>query len=554
MFGLNIYPYGNATIPLYCIIITCAILKYRLLDVRIVVTRIGIFTCVYTLILGLPFIVGLKILGLGQWVIPTSVMAVFATVGPYLYSYLQKKTEAVLLKEQIRYQNSIMEASSGINRIRDFKKLINLVMDILTHGEYFKHGMIYVENKSEGKYYLEVSRNQEILNEETKILEYSSPLIQYLHETKSFIIYSEIVRRYKDERNPRFAEIESRLKHLQADLVIPIFIEQSLLAAIFLGSRRIGRHYGSPELTAFSILANQTALAIETCLYYKKVEEAQEGLYQAQKLASLGQLAGGVAHEINNPLGFVSSNFQILEDYIRNCFGLLRIMGSLKQAVKDQNLKTANFIVTEMNALEEKMNMDFMRADISKLLEGSQRGLERIRKIVMDLRTFARADSKDMEFVNIHDVIHSVLNIVWNEIKYKADLKQEYTEIPLIKGNPQRLGQVFINLLINAAQAIEDKGMIAIKTFQKNAHVCVEISDTGQGIAEENINKIFDPFFTTKPIGQGTGLGLSISYDIVKKYGGEIDVQSQVGQGTTFTVMFPIPRDAQHVSKNSING
>jgi signal transduction histidine kinase len=181
-----------------------------------------------------------------------------------------------------------------------------------------------------------------------------------------------------------------------------------------------------------------------------------------------------------------------------------------------------------------------MMIDTDNLLKDNQGGIERIRKIVKDLRTFARENNDMMDLVKIEEVIDSILSIVHNELKYKADLKKDYGKTPLVRCNTQRMGQVFINLLVNATHAIEDRGVIEIRTYQQDKYLCIDIKDTGKGIPPENLKKIFDPFFTTKPVGQGTGLGLSVSYEIVKKHEGNIKVQSEVGKGTTFTVMLPL--------------
>ena len=146
-----------------------------------------------------------------------------------------------------------------------------------------------------------------------------------------------------------------------------------------------------------------------------------------------------------------------------------------------------------------------------------------------------------MELVKVEEILDSILSIVHSELKYKAELKKNYGETPLVRGNPQRLGQVFINLLVNAAQAIEQKGAIEVKTYQEGNYICIDVKDTGKGILPENLKRVFDAFFTTKPVGQGTGLGLSVSYEIVKKHGGDMKVQSDPGIGTTFTVMLPLP-------------
>jgi signal transduction histidine kinase len=257
-------------------------------------------------------------------------------------------------------------------------------------------------------------------------------------------------------------------------------------------------------------------------------------------MASVGQLAAGVAHEINNPMGFISNNMEILEQYIADYAKVLKMMDQLKGSVAGGNLEEAKSIVEEINKLKEEINLDYVISDTTKLLQHNRDGIKRIQKIVMDMRAFAREDKNVMEHVKIEDVIEGVLNIVHSEIKYKAKLEKNYGDTPLIECNPQRLGQVFINMIINALHAIDGTGTIAIKTYRQDESVCVDVHDTGKGIPPENLNKIFDPFFTTKPIGQGTGLGLSVSHEIIKKHNGSMTVRSKVGEGTTFTVMLPI--------------
>lgn len=278
---------------------------------------------------------------------------------------------------------------------------------------------------------------------------------------------------------------------------------------------------------------------------HEELKNAQAQLVQSEKLASIGHLAAGVAHEINNPIGFVSSNIHTLEEYVNNYLKVLHKFKDLEESVKVRDQERSNNIVTEIIKLEEKINIDFMKKDMPVLLDESKKGLERVKKIILDLRTFAREDQDEMEYYKLEEVIDSILSIVHNEIKYKVTLKKEYADLPLVKCNTQKLGQVFINLLINAAHAIEDKGAITIKTFRKEKRVCVAISDTGSGIEKDKITKIFDPFFTTKPVGEGTGMGLSISYEIVRKHGGDIQVESEPGKGSTFTVMLPLTEQGE---------
>jgi len=273
---------------------------------------------------------------------------------------------------------------------------------------------------------------------------------------------------------------------------------------------------------------------------YDELKSMHSQLIQADKMASIGQLAAGVAHEINNPVGFISSNVDILQGYIQNYARIFCIIEKVKAHVDEGDTAKVKTAIDELRKLEKEIDLDYMMNDVNILLQHSSRGLERIRKIVLDLRTFAREDKMDhLELFKIEEVIDGVLSIVQNELKYKAELVKEYETTPMVKGNTQRVGQVFINLLVNAAQAIEVRGNIMIKTYLKDKYVCVDIIDTGKGIPEENLKKIFDPFFTTKPVGQGTGLGLSVSYEIIKRYEGRIEVASKLGKGTTFTVMLP---------------
>jgi len=219
---------------------------------------------------------------------------------------------------------------------------------------------------------------------------------------------------------------------------------------------------------------------------------------------------------------------------------ILKIADQLKESVLQGNLSQAKVLAQEIAKMEKESNLEYILNDTNSLLQHSRKGIERIQKIVMDLRTFAREDKNEMEHTKIEEVIEGILSIVHSEIKYKAKLEKNYGDTPLIECSPQRLGQVFINLIVNALHAIEGTGTIAIKTYKQGEFVCVDVRDTGKGIPPENLNKVFDPFFTTKPVGQGTGLGLSGSFEIIKKHNGSMTVQSKVGEGTTFTITLPI--------------
>jgi two-component system NtrC family sensor kinase len=266
-----------------------------------------------------------------------------------------------------------------------------------------------------------------------------------------------------------------------------------------------------------------------------ELEDTHMQLLQSEKLASIGQLAAGVAHEINNPIGFVNANLNTLKTWVQ----------SLLQIVSAHELLVSSLDPAERVALVaawKEADIDYVRDDILTLVDESIEGTDRVCRIVRDLRDFSRAGSDEWSFVDLHAGIESTLNVVHNEIKYKAQVVRKYGALPQVECLAPQLNQVFMNLLVNAAQAIPERGVITISTASDERIVSISISDTGMGMSAEVVNRIFDPFFTTKPVGQGTGLGLSVSHGVIKRHGGTIDVSSQPGSGTTFTIKLPLRR------------
>lgn len=283
-------------------------------------------------------------------------------------------------------------------------------------------------------------------------------------------------------------------------------------------------------------LADQNALLeSEVSKRLKENQQVQLQLLQSEKMAAIGQLAAGITHEINNPVGYVTSNLATLDNYLQNIFEVLDAHEKL-EAAGVQN-KAA---WSEIHTLKRQKNFAFLRSDIAELIAESRQGLARVAKIVSDLKNFARAESSDWLMADLHKEIDATLNIVWNELKYHCTLHKEYGAIPAVYCIPSQINQVILNLLVNAAQAIPEKGEITIRTGLAGDEVFIAIADTGTGIPPENLPRLFEPFFTTKPVGKGTGLGLSISYGIVQKHGGHIEVESTEGMGTTFTVWLPV--------------
>jgi PAS domain S-box-containing protein len=280
---------------------------------------------------------------------------------------------------------------------------------------------------------------------------------------------------------------------------------------------------------------------------YEKLNQMQAQLIQSEKLASLGQLSAGVAHELNNPISFVHSNLGTLGEYVKDIENLLGRYAELEKTLS--TIEYHSPILDQVLELKGEIGLSFILEDFDKIINESKEGIQRVKTIVQDLKDFSYRDKGELQLADINQGIESTLNIVWNELKYKVEVKKDYGAIPKIECFPQQLNQVFMNLLMNAAQAIETKGEIKIKTFREGDQVVVEISDTGLGISEENQKHIFEPFFTTKEVGKGTGLGLSVVYGIIQSHKGRIEVQSQINKGSVFKIILPIRNKSESIAR-----
>lgn len=267
----------------------------------------------------------------------------------------------------------------------------------------------------------------------------------------------------------------------------------------------------------------------------QRLEEAQNQLLQSEKMAAIGQLAAGVAHEINNPVGFIFSNLQTLQEYLQKMGKYIDLLGKIIDKVPQNTLHAMKADYVQRNQLE------MVLSDCPELVAESLEGADRVMAIVKSLKEFSHVDSTDWQEADITQGIESTLRILSNELKYKAEVVRHYApDLPHIYCQPMQLNQVFMNLLVNAAQAIETFGKIEVSVREVDNALEIKVQDSGSGIAPEHLKRIFEPFFTTKPVGKGTGLGLSLSYSIIHRHQGQIKVTSEIGKGTCFALHLPL--------------
>ena len=309
------------------------------------------------------------------------------------------------------------------------------------------------------------------------------------------------------------------------------------------GGRYVGMGAVMHLLNAMeAMLAKQTK---DLATAYKELKSSQLQLIQAEKMASLGQMVAGVAHEINTPLGYVKNNFEMLEMYVdgarvmmTTCNGLADVL--LSPTSTEQDLRAR---LEEMQAMRQTLTLP-ADDDMTRLFADTHFGIEQISELVLNLKNFSRLDRAAADDVDLNECLDSSVMLARNVLKARINVVRQYGQLPRISCLPSQLNQVFLNLLTNAAQAIEGQGSILLRTESKDGWLKVTVQDTGKGIPADVLPRIFDPFFTTKPVGQGTGLGLSISYQIIQQHNGDIRVTSQPGKGTRFTVRLPVSKDA----------
>ncbi|MBF0122679.1 MAG: GAF domain-containing protein [Candidatus Omnitrophica bacterium] len=520
LLWFGIYKYIWLGPPLTLIwfsIVFYAIVRYRLMDIRVAVTSAGLFLFVYALVLGIPFVLGYKY---GEWQYATIIMFVLATAAPFTYLRLQKKAEDGLLWEQRRYQRTLRQASSGMGRIRKLDKLLNLIASILTRTVKIEHVGIYVLRKETHEYVLgSLRRMKEDPWMLPQTISLDSRIVQRMRDRGESLIYDDIVR----QNDAPSAALAEDMAAIRASLVFPIMIRSEIMTMAVLGHKTDNSVYTEDDISVFTILANQASLAIDNALFYEDMKKTHEQLFKAEKMATIGIMADGLSHQINNRLhamGFIAGD----------------MMDTL-------NMKKGLFSTDELKRLEEEFRKGFTRLE-ENVVHG--------RNIVQGLMKYTRKGDEGFGPCDIEAVLQSAWEMA--QFKVKVDRMKLVKDLPMglkVRGNFTQLQEVFFNLIDNAYDAmmqrkeeLQEQGYAPLLTIGAevgDATVVLVVTDNGIGVKDGDREKLFTPFFTTKATSRkGTGLGLYVIRKIVEEnHGGSIEMTSHYREGTRFRISLP---------------
>lgn len=537
-FGVNFPPYLNVLVSVYVGILAYAIARYRLMDIQMAVTRTGIFVFVYCVVLGIPAVLVLQyryifenLLGQNWWLLPGGLFAVLSFSGPFIYLILQRKAEAVLLKEQKAYQQTLLQASRGMTLIKDLNHLLKLIVHILTKTVRITHARIFLWDNGAKNYICKAIRGDHHRGKDDAIDE-NAALIQQLHADKEPLMLEEI-RSHGSVSDIVIGEIET----LNAAVVIPSFVQNRLIGFVVLGNKKSNGLYTESDLDILTTLANQAALAIENCIFLTEFEHQQAHFFQAAKMADLGTMASGIGHQVNN-------RFNVIK------------LGA-ESALMMELIKLKKYFEKNDPEIGKKL-VDGLCDTCQRIAKNAEHGGE----IVKRLLDFSRL-AQGFKLMDVKEAIESSVRL-WEckhdlrEIGFQMEIA---TDLRKIKGNFSEVEEVLFNLLDNAADAIKmkeeafslgnlsrpegyQKGAIWLKAenseLNGKPHVLIAVRENGIGMDEETQKKIFVPFFTMKATAiKGTGLGLYIIRRMVDAHQGRIKIESEYGKGTSFYIYLP---------------
>lgn len=445
-----------------------------------------------------------------------------------LRSWMQRLVDRVFARARVPYGQAVREISEALLSIVSIKEIVDRILVALTDTMGVERAMVMLRDERDGALRPAASRGE--WDEEALAVEIPGdhPFLERLRASRSDLNRSD----FDEEADPEARELcRDVFDTLEIELVVPIAFGRELLGAIAVGRRLSGERLSASDRELVQTLANQSSVAIENARAFdeiaqlnetlearveertRELQETQAQLVQAEKMKSLGQLMAGIAHELNNPIGFVHANLRLLDEFSRKLVA--------QQAAGEETTRT--------------------REAIERLLARSREGTERMKKIVEDLRVFSRADRAELEEADLNREIDRTLSLMEPRLKDGIRVERDYEALPPVRCHVGQLNQVFMNLLINAADALGRRGTIRVRTRRLSAdEVRIEFEDDGPGIPPEVMGRIFEPFFTTKPVGVGTGLGLSLSHGIVERHGGRIRAEAPPGGGARFVIELPL--------------
>lgn len=532
-YGIEIYPLGFIPVIISLTIFAYTILRYRLMDISVALTRTSIFIAVYALVLGLPFAAAfgfrpwlISILGADWWwMAPLILMGGLATVGPFIYIYIGHKAEEKLLREQRRYQRTLKQASEGMTRIRDLNRLLSLIAHIVTKTVKISYAGIYLYNQERDEYVLQVSRDKGRVP--IPRLPSDNPLAEWLKVKSDPLVYEEVKRLADDVGGQRYKELDENMRMLGAAVIIPSFLEAKSMGFFVLGEKLSGKIYTPEDLSVFQVLASQAALAIENAQFYEETKQMQEQIAQAEKMATVGTMADGLSHQINNRF-----------------YALALIAGDTIDTIK---MADTTACTPEIKDMISDINRALQRIQ-SNVIQGGQ--------VVKGILKYTRKGEENFEALTLDQVLDGTIEMVQYKIKIsEIDLIRNYPkDTPKISGNGVQLQEAFFNFIDNAYDAIVERrttleedgyrGKITVSARPRDGILEVIVSDNGMGVKDDNIKKVFTPFFTTKiSARKGTGLGLYVIRRIITDtHKGKIMFESKFKEGTRFILELPIAK------------
>lgn len=522
-FHINFYPYPNFLIAIYPLILAYAIIKYRLMDIRVAITRAGIFLVLYTVVLGIPFYVGYHT---ESWVTSTSFAVVLATIGPLVYRSIQKKAEDLLLAKQRHYQQILLQAAGGMVREHNLDRLLKLIVYIVKKAVKIKFAAIFSHNKEKKTYVLKAVRDHKAVVPNL-IISDDSPLISHMKQKALPFAYEEMPQDLRKD-------LEERMGTTFA-LIVPSVIKDEVLGFLVLGEKLDKSHYSQDDINVFQILSHQASLAIENCLFFEEFKKVQHELFQAEKLASIGGMADGVAHQIKNRL---------------NHFSLAS--GELKLAIKD--------FITKNPQLADDEKIRKLLSYLSELADSIISNVKRTDGIVRGILNFARTTEKEsfLSYFSLQKIIDSALGylLIKHEVG-QIPLEINLNSVDTIWGIESQFNEVIFNLLDNAYEATQQlrevlpskdrqayQPKITVEAKEDFDSYIIIISDNGIGIKEEDKPKICSPFFTTKSsYKSGSGIGMYVARRIIEEnHNGKLWFESEYFKGTKFYIKLPKQR------------